>query len=193
MQQILIQSIRPMTTAHLAQTMTLMSLTVEELQQEIDTVLASNPALELVDERRCPTCHRLLNGKRTLSYLQCTTECWIKHDPVVFISPSEDFYISSESQEDYDREDDYTVKEEDLTGYVLRQIGPDLNPKERIIAAYLLTNLDEDGFITVQPIGNCTIFSCSSIHSRRGQKNNSEGRSDWCWFNKSQRGIIGPN
>ena len=35
--------LRPLTTAHLAQTMTLLSLTTEELQQEIDSELASNP------------------------------------------------------------------------------------------------------------------------------------------------------
>ncbi len=152
MQQILIQSIRPMTTAHLAQTMTLMSLTVEELQQEIDTVLASNPALELVDERRCPTCHRLLTEKGPCPICSAPQNAGLSMDPVVFISPREDFYTSSENQEDYDREDDYSVNEEDLPSYVLRQIGPDLNPKERIIAAYLLTNLDEDGFITVNSL-----------------------------------------
>jgi len=152
MQQILIQSIRPMTTAHLAQTMTLMSLTVEELQQEIDTVLASNPALELVDERRCPTCHRLLTEKGPCPICSAPQNSGLSMDPVVFISPREDFYTSSENQEDYDREDDYSVNEEDLPSYVLRQIGPDLNPKERIIAAYLLTNLDEDGFITVNSL-----------------------------------------
>ena len=53
-------SLRPMTTAHLAQTMTLLELTTGELQQKIDNALASNPALELIEEPRCPRCHRLL-------------------------------------------------------------------------------------------------------------------------------------
>lgn len=152
MQLIQKQSQRHLTTAHLAQTMTLMSLTVEELQQEIDTVLASNPALELVDERRCPTCHRLLNEKGPCPVCSAPLTNRLNDDPVVFISPREDFYYASDSSEDYDGGEDFTVKEENLPAYVLRQIGPDLTQKEKIIAAYLLTNLDEDGFITIKPM-----------------------------------------
>ena len=39
-------ALRPMTTAHLAQTMTLLELTSGELMQKIDNALASNPALD---------------------------------------------------------------------------------------------------------------------------------------------------
>ncbi len=53
---------RPMTTAHLAQTMTLLSLSADELKQQIESELASNPALEMTDERRCPNCQRPLPG-----------------------------------------------------------------------------------------------------------------------------------
>jgi len=42
-------SIRPLTTAHLAQTMSLLELTAEELRQKIEGELAENPALELGD------------------------------------------------------------------------------------------------------------------------------------------------
>ncbi|NPV75971.1 MAG: hypothetical protein HPY59_06290 [Anaerolineae bacterium] len=58
--QLPFHTIRPATTAHLAQTMTMLSLTAEELRQQIESELAANPALELINERRCPTCHRLL-------------------------------------------------------------------------------------------------------------------------------------
>lgn len=54
------QTTKPHTTAHLAQTMTLLTLTADELRQQIDSELAGNPALELIEERRCPNCHRLL-------------------------------------------------------------------------------------------------------------------------------------
>lgn len=53
-------SLRPLTTAHLAQTMTLLGLTALELRQKVEAELAANPALELVNEHRCPTCHRRL-------------------------------------------------------------------------------------------------------------------------------------
>jgi RNA polymerase sigma-54 factor len=64
------QVIRPLTTAHLAQTMTLLSLTVGELRQQIDSELASNPALELIEERRCPSCHRSAASQRRMPDLQ---------------------------------------------------------------------------------------------------------------------------
>ena len=54
------QITRPATTAHLAQTMSLMGLSAAELQQKIEAALASNPALELVEKRTCPICHRPL-------------------------------------------------------------------------------------------------------------------------------------
>lgn len=62
MQQVQRLSQKPLTTAHLAQTMTLLTLTAEELRQQIDSELAGNPALELIEERRCPKCHRKLSG-----------------------------------------------------------------------------------------------------------------------------------
>jgi RNA polymerase sigma-54 factor len=61
---------RHLTTAHLAQTMSLLGLTVTELRQKIETELAKNPALELVDERRCPDCKRKLVSTWALSDLQ---------------------------------------------------------------------------------------------------------------------------
>jgi len=86
LQQIHYQALRPQTTAHLAQTMTLLSLTVEELRSQIERELSSNPALELVEERRCPTCHRLLPKQGV-----CPVCSFSQNDePVVFISTRED-------------------------------------------------------------------------------------------------------
>jgi len=50
----------PQITAHLAQTMTLLTKTVEELSETIDKEIASNPALEINDEIHCPTCNKLI-------------------------------------------------------------------------------------------------------------------------------------
>ncbi len=54
------QKLQHQTTAHLAQTMTLLTMNNEELSQEIERVLNENPALEMSSERRCPQCKRVL-------------------------------------------------------------------------------------------------------------------------------------
>jgi len=46
-------ALRPLTTAHLAQTMALLELSASELEQKVEAELARNPALELKDPRRC--------------------------------------------------------------------------------------------------------------------------------------------
>jgi RNA polymerase sigma-54 factor len=143
-----VQSTRPTTTAHLAQTMSLLSLTLDELNQQVEKELANNPALELVEERRCPMCHRLLaeHGKCPV----CSQPSDIhSEEPVVFISPREDLY-SREYNPDKESLDEPTSAEiEELPAYVLRQIASDLQPNDRQIAAFLLTHLDEDGLLNV--------------------------------------------
>jgi len=77
---------RPLTTAHLAQTMTLLGLTNVELHEKIESELSSNPALELVEGRYCPTCHRqLLNSHfcPNCSLPKVTNS----EEPIVFVSP----------------------------------------------------------------------------------------------------------
>jgi DNA-directed RNA polymerase specialized sigma54-like protein len=66
MLQVQDQSLRPLTTAHLAQTMSLLALSNLELKERVLTEIASNPALEMLDDRVCPSCHRPLAGKRSL-------------------------------------------------------------------------------------------------------------------------------
>ncbi len=140
-------SLRPVTTAHLAQTMTLLTQNVSELYQQIQTEL-TNPALELVEERRCPSCHRLLPDQGTCPI--CSHPSVINpEEPVVFISPREDFYGSiGRDAEEYPDEPVSAVVE-DLPTFVLRQIALDLEADERKIAAFLLTHLDDDGFLTI--------------------------------------------
>ena len=127
-------SIRPLTTAHLAQTMTLLSLTTEELQQSIESELASNPALEMVEERRCPTCHRLLTdpGKCPVCSLPANLN---SEEPVVFLSPREEF-ISRKDYVDTTIDDEpFAPEVEELPAYVLKQIAPDLDTNQRALAA----------------------------------------------------------
>ncbi|HHX08529.1 MAG TPA: hypothetical protein GX730_03745 [Chloroflexi bacterium] len=136
------------TSAHLAQTMTLLSLTAEELQQKIDSELASNPALELVEERRCPMCKRLLPP---------TGPCPIcsqpkledSDDPIVFISPREDFYTGGITGGTEVPDEPYISESIDLPTYVLKQAAGDLAVEDRLLAAYILNHLDEDGLLTI--------------------------------------------
>ncbi len=143
-------SLRPLTTAHLAQTMTLLELTTTELRQKIEAELASNPALELIEEVRCPGCGRILPGRSPCPI--CSQPKYTSSDePIVFLSAREDFYAHDRalvSEEDYS-EDDFSTSSEELPAYVLRQIAPDLKPEDRAIAAHILTSLDEDGLLTI--------------------------------------------
>lgn len=142
-------SLRPLTTAHLAQTMTLMGLTAAELHQKIESELASNPALELVEDRFCPTCRRRLVEPGPCPI--CSRPSGIASDePIVFVSPREDFFTSSSrlSSADELAGEEFTAEVEELPVYVLRQIAPDLAPEDRAIAAHILTSLDDDGLLT---------------------------------------------
>ncbi|MBI9047832.1 MAG: hypothetical protein JEZ00_00315 [Anaerolineaceae bacterium] len=149
--------IKPLTTAHLAQTMALLTLSIDELQQEIDAQLAKNPALEIIEERRCPACHKRLppKGKCPICSKPSTEH---PDEPVVFLSPREDFYQPSGATHQDVPEDQFSAAVEELPTYVLRQIAPELKENERIIAAYLLTHLDEDGLLSIPLIEAAQYF-----------------------------------
>jgi len=144
--------IRPQTTAHLAQTMTLLELSNDELRQKIERELASNPALEISNEIRCPSCHRILNGSEpcpTCSKPKITDS----NQPIVFISPTSSFVPPNTHKiNNFEEEhtiDDWAVKSDDLATYVLKQLTPDLQKSEEQIAYYILSSLDDDGLLKV--------------------------------------------
>ena len=139
------------TSAHLAQTMTLLSLTAAELQQKIDSELANNPALELVEERRCPMCKRLLPPFGPCPICS-QPKSENSDDPIVFISPREDFYTGTGTGISEVPDEPYASEMIDLPTYVLKQAAADLKVEDRLIAAYILNHLDEDGFLTITPI-----------------------------------------
>jgi RNA polymerase sigma-54 factor len=142
-------NLRPLTTAHLAQTMTLLELTGDELRQKIEATLASNPALELMEETRCPHCHRLLPGHTTCP--SCSAPNPLNQDePIVFVSPRRDFTTPrGQYSADEMPAEEWTAALEDLPTYVMRQIATELDPEDRGIAAHLLTSLNEDGLLSV--------------------------------------------
>jgi len=129
--------IRPVTTAHLAQTMTLLNQTVDELYEQIQKEL-TNPALELVEEHRCPSCHRVLpNGGMCPVCSRPSSQPG--DEPVVFVSPREDFYPSGAGSAENFPDEPLSPVVEDLPTYVLRQIAMDMELNDRKIAADLLS------------------------------------------------------
>lgn len=137
--------------------MTLLSLTAAELRQQIDSELAANPALELIDERRCPTCGKLL-PPRGACPICSRPQTLSPEEPIVFISPREDFFTGGGIPSEDIPEDNFSTASEDLPTYVLRQIAPELVPSDRALAAYLLTHLDEDGLLTT------TLYEVARYH-----------------------------
>lgn len=140
------------TSAHLAQTMTLLSLTCSELQEKIVSELANNPALELVDERRCPMCGKVLGNSGPCPVCS-KPNAQNPDEAIIFVSPREDFYTSSSGISGAEiPEDPYPSESLDLPTFVLRQIAPELDPGDRLVTAYILTQLDEDGFLKTNPL-----------------------------------------
>jgi len=161
------QDLRPLTTAHLAQTMTLLTMTVGDLHQKIESELSTNPALELVEEQRCNICGRVLVNKGHCPV--CTLPYGQDPDlPIVFVSPRDDFYPHKAGTSSYGGEvsrfENFTPMEEDLPSYVFHQIAPDLNPDDRPIAANILSSLDEDGFLTITPQDLCRFHHATLDH-----------------------------
>ena len=139
--------VRPTTTAHLAQTMSLLELSALELQEKIEAELSSNPALELIEGRFCPTCQRPLID--TLHCPICSRPKTLSSDePIVFISPREEMttYAPLDSDQEASFEES-SVECEELPVYVFRQIAAELEEVERPIAATILTSLDKDGLL----------------------------------------------
>ncbi len=151
--QIQSHELRPQITAHLAQTMSLLQMPATEIRQKIRTELANNPALEIVEDSRCPSCGRTQAAPGPCPVCSQPFDTQID-EPIVFISSPEDFPtqfsnnggLKSTSDVSYDS---LAAVEEDLPSFVLRQIAPDLEEDERLIAAHILNNLNDDGLLTV--------------------------------------------
>jgi RNA polymerase sigma-54 factor len=148
MYQVQDQSIRPLTTAHLAQTMSLLVLSNQELRDRVLSEISSNPALELLEERVCPGCHRVLKG---------TSQCPVcsrgnqDGEPIVFLSPRDSIRPTRRNALDDQPMDREPAAPEDLSLHVLQQLAGDLKPEDRSLALYILASLDDDGFLVDHP------------------------------------------
>lgn len=143
-------SIRPMTTAHLAQTMSLLELSNEELSQKIESELASNPALELSEKIICPNCKRVLAPNQTCPICSKPPDI-SSEETIVFISPRNDFKLSTDHflGNDETPVQEWVPASENLPEYVLRQISTELAEEDRFLAAHILNSLDDDGLLRV--------------------------------------------
>lgn len=142
-------SLRQIPTAHLAQTMTLLEMTNDELRQRIEFALSSNPALELIEDPRCPQCHRPLPSSGPCSSCSAPNP-EMPDEPIVFLSPRQDLNQMGKGMSDDDMPaEEWTAAVEDLPTYVLKQIASELALDERGIAAHILTGLDDDGLLSV--------------------------------------------
>ena len=151
--QIQNQELRPQITAHLAQTMSLLQMPATEIRQKIRTELANNPALEIVEDSRCPSCGRTLSAPGPCPVCSQPFDNQMD-EPIVFISSPDDFpgqyntngKLSTNHEISYDN---LAPAVEDLPSYVLRQIAPEIEEDERLIAAHILNNLNEDGLLEI--------------------------------------------
>ena len=149
-------SLRPITTAHLAQTMALLELSAAELEQKIEAELARNPALELKDAHRCPRCNLTLTDSNSCP--RCSPPATnLTEDPIIFVSPVQDFYRGDVADSLDLPEDNLPASQEDLPTYVLRQIAFELRPEDRLLAAHILSSLDEDGLLNV-PLAEIALY-----------------------------------
>lgn len=148
--QIQDQSQRPLTTAHLAQTMSLLLLSNQELKDKVISELAENPALELVEESKCPQCKKRLPQPGPCPV--CSRKS-VGDEPIVFLSPrvSQNPSPCSRHHEDFEPMDQEIAAPESLAMFVLEQLAADLQPEDRKLALYILASLDDDGFLQDPP------------------------------------------
>ncbi|HLF37447.1 MAG TPA: hypothetical protein VI520_05900 [Anaerolineales bacterium] len=157
-------SLRTVATAHLAQTMSMLALSNEELKDKVMEELANNPALELTEEIVCPNCHTRLATRRPCPRCSAATG---DQDSVVFLSAREALGRNGKGHLGEDGEDLEPVAPESLAIYVLQQLAPDLEPAERPLAAYVLSSLDEEGFLAEPPALIARATRCSLVQVER--------------------------
>jgi len=134
--------IRQTTTAHLTQTMSLLELSRAELNEWLNSSLASNPALEVVEPDICPGCRRPL-----LRPGPCPVCHPAKEEPIVFLSAPP---TRRPAAEDLDNRPE-PAQPETLGDHLMSQIGPELTEAERPIAQYLIARLDDNGLMPEPP------------------------------------------
>lgn len=132
--------------------MAFLHMSTTELEAALRTELDRNPALELVDELRCPQC-----GKR-LTRVPCPACAAPRGDdlPIVYLTPRQSLRDRPAPEADDQRELEARQRVP-LDEHILRQIAPALSPAERPVAAYMLARLDDDGFLD-EPLAEIALY-----------------------------------
>jgi RNA polymerase sigma-54 factor len=128
--------------------MSLLTLPNQELRDRIMAELASNPALELIEERICPNCKRRLANSGPCP--ACSRPA-SDDGPIVFLSARDSARPPRSADLDEAPLDREPAAPETLGEYVLAQLAADLRPEDRRLAAYILASLDDDGFLQNPP------------------------------------------
>jgi RNA polymerase sigma-54 factor len=138
---------RQMPAAHLTRTMQLLEKTCADLDSELSTEINDNPALEMVDESRCPDC------KRIISSFPCQI-CVSRENgsgPIVYVAPRNTSDYRPAVGDEYYSSDNGLRTPESLADHVLKQVAPSLTENERAVADYILARLDEHGLLLDHP------------------------------------------
>lgn len=134
----------------LVTTMTLLEKTIVELQEHMDSLITSNPVLEMVDERVCPVCATPLSRSGFCSSCNKRNQD-LPSAPIISFSHPDDLRAGQRSTYSLSLEEsgDYVeaVAGESLAEHVLRQIATELTMAEGRFAYYVLNSLDENGLL----------------------------------------------
>jgi RNA polymerase sigma-54 factor len=139
--------------------MSLLVLSNVELRDRVISELSSNPALELLDERVCPSCQKPLRSSAICP--SCSRQQKGEGDPIVFLSPRDSIRPSRKRHLEDQPLDREPAAPEDLATYIIRQLAADLLPEDRRLALYILASLDEDGFLNDPPALIAQATKCS--------------------------------
>jgi RNA polymerase sigma-54 factor len=134
--------------------MSMLELSRAELNEWLNSSLASNPALEVVEPQTCPSCHRPMYqpGLCPVCHPQ-------KDEPIVFLSSPP---VRRSDMEDTDNLPE-VAQPETLADHLMSQIGPELSAEERVIAQYLLARLDDNGLMPEPPIESARFLHTSPV------------------------------
>ncbi len=142
--------LRAQATASLAQTMRLLEMNTSELEDEITRELQTNPALQQLDEIRCPECGRRL---RTLPCPSCLAKRQLDSGdaPIVFLSPRLPLMRGAAEDSDDSPMAERVPQTETLAEHLLRQVACATNAEEQRIAINILERLDDRGLLLDHP------------------------------------------
>jgi RNA polymerase sigma-54 factor len=131
----------------------ILELSSQELQQQISTELAENPALELVETPVCRVCGTELQGSicpRCIQRQKVGSSS--PYGPEGHVSPYDDVPEGRNRGPDDDDFDPLTrvASEQTLAEKLLMDMGAALPDEDMTIAEYLVGSLDEKGYLAVK-------------------------------------------